>query len=58
MTTNSNTDYINNNFEFKTLTKIDGVPTHKNLTTIKKQLMANANKVASDLRGSTMDILA
>ena len=53
MTTNSNIDCINNNFEFKTLTKIDDVPTYKNLTTIKKLLMANANKVPSDLEGGT-----
>ena len=53
MSTNTNIDYINNNFEFKTLHKIDDIPTYEDLIKIKNQLMANANKVPTDLGGGT-----
>ena len=51
MSTNINIDYINNNFEFKTLHKVDGLPTYKDLIKIENQFMTNANKVPTDLGG-------
>ena len=50
-------DYINNKSEFKTLHKIDGVPTYEDLVKIKKKLMANANKVLTDFQGGINDHL-
>lgn len=57
MSTNTNIDYINNNFEFKTLHKIDNIPTHEDLVEFKNQLMVSANKVPTDLGYRTNDHL-
>ena len=42
-------DYINNSFEYPTLTKIHSYPTFVSLTKLKKQLKTNAKSVSSDL---------
>ena len=50
-TTTANVDYIRKNFEYPTLTTIQGKPTYELLTTIKNELKANAGKVQCDLGG-------
>ena len=51
MLTTTTIGYVNDKFEFKTLNKVDEVPTYNNLTKIKNQLMINVSNVQSDPGG-------
>ena len=44
-------NYIDNNFEFSTLTKIQGIPTYATLKQIKNEIKANASSVQSEQGG-------
>ena len=48
----NNVDYKDTHFEFKELTSIRGEPTYETLTTLLKQLKANARTVHSNLGGA------
>ena len=49
--TNPNIDYKSTNFEYTTLTKIQGIPTYEPLRKIKNEMKANAASVPCDLGG-------
>jgi hypothetical protein len=49
--TNPNIDYISTNFEFPTLTKIQGIPTYEQLRNIKNEMKSNAASVPCDFGG-------
>lgn len=49
--TNLNIDYTSTNFEYPTLTKLQGIPTHEPLKKIKNEIKANAAIVPCDLGG-------
>ena len=51
MMANPNIDYTSTNFEYPTLTKIQGIPTYEPLQRIKNKLIVNAASVPSDLDG-------
>ena len=44
-------DYANTSFHYSVPTKIEGEPTYSTLTTLQKELQANASSVDSDLGG-------
>ena len=48
---NPNIDYTSTNFEFPTLTKIQGIPTYEPLRKIKNETKSNAASVPCDLGG-------
>ena len=48
---NPNIDYTSTNFEFPTLTKIQGIPTYEPLRKIKNEMKSNAASVPCDLGG-------
>ena len=43
MTTSDNVNYISAIFKHKTPTKVDGIPTYKNLVKLKDKLKANTD---------------
>jgi len=49
--TNPNIDYTSTNFEYSSLTKIQGIPTYEPLRKIKNEMKANAASVPCDLGG-------
>jgi hypothetical protein len=49
--TKPNIDYISTNFEFPTLSKIQGIPTYEQLRNIKNEMKSNAASVPCDLGG-------
>lgn len=50
-TTTANVDYINTNFAFPILIKINEIPTYEQIKTIKDELKTNAGTVQCDLGG-------
>ena len=52
MKLNTAVDYITTVFEYPVLTKTTGKPTYESLTTIKKELKANAVKFQCELGGA------
>ena len=51
MMANPNIDYMSTNFEYPTLTKIQGIPSYEPLRRIKNKLKTNAPSVPCDLGG-------
>ena len=49
--TNTNIDYINTHFEYQTLTRIHGQPSHPSLKIIKDEMKVNASSITSNFGG-------
>ena len=53
MSSDTNTNYIDNVFEYPVLTKINGRPTYQTLKTIHDEIKANVSRVQSDAGGGS-----